>query len=78
MYQWYDNKKKDYVQSSDQYIIQLAMESEPEGLDICAIPGEKANSIWLILNEVYILHFNKKFNTGNSIWECRYRFTFDK
>ena len=30
------------------------MESEPEGLDICVIPGEKANSIWLILNEVYI------------------------
>ena len=37
------------------------------------IPGEKVNSEWLVLNDLYILHKNRSFVNGNVIWECKHR-----
>ena len=37
------------------------------------IPGEKSNSEWLVISDLYILHKNKIYKNGTSSWECRYR-----
>ena len=40
-------------------------------LDI--VEGEKANSVWLIVDDKYVLTKNKQFKNGKSVWECRGR-----
>ena len=45
----------EYCLSSDRFADQ--------GIEI--IPGEKSNSEWLVLNDLYILHKNRSFKNGN-------------
>ena len=37
------------------------------------IAGEKENSVWLIMNNKYILHKLREFKNGNVVWECKFR-----
>ena len=37
------------------------------------IPGEKSNSEWLVISDLYILHKNKIYKIGTSSCECKYR-----
>ena len=53
----------DYCLSSDRFADQ--------GIEI--VPGEKSNSEWLVLNDLYILHKNRSFKNGNVVWECKHR-----
>ena len=41
-----------------------------QGIEI--IPGEKSNSEWLVLNDLYILHKYRSFKNGNVVWECKH------
>ena len=45
----------EYCLSSDRFANQ--------GIEI--VPGEKSNSEWLVLNDLYILHKNRSFKNGN-------------
>ena len=53
----------EYCLSSDRFADQ--------GIEI--VPGEKSNSEWLVLNDLYILHKNRSFKNGNVVWECKHR-----
>ena len=37
------------------------------------VEGEKANSVWLIVDDRYVMTKNKQFKSGKSVWECRGR-----
>ena len=53
----------EYCLSSDRFAAQ--------GIEI--VPGEKSNSEWLVLNDLYILHKSRSFKNGNVVWECKHR-----
>ena len=40
-------------------------------------PGEKSNSEWIVISDLYILHKNKVYKNGTTSWECRYMCLFE-
>ena len=43
------------------------------GQKVELIKGEKEDSVWLILNNKFVLHKNRLFKNGNIVWECKFR-----
>ena len=60
----------DYDNSDNEYI---ATEQEIRDCKVDIISGEKENSLWLILDNKYILIKNRPFKDGKAVWECRGR-----
>ena len=51
----------------------VATEKEIRECELDIVAGEKVDSLWLILDNKYILIKNRPFKDGKAVWECRGR-----
>ena len=51
----------------------VATEKEIRECELDIVAGEKVDSLWLILDNKYILIRNRPFKDGKAVWECRGR-----
>ena len=48
----------------------VATEKEILDCELDIVAGEKVDSLWLILDNKYILIKNRPFKDGKAVWEC--------